>query len=146
MKAIKWIAVAALAVVFVACCPCRKSKSALVPFTGTEWKLIQLYGETVAAENNYRLTFAADGTLSGVGDCNRVAGKFTQNVGKLNIGENLATTRMFCPNQGREDKFFKMLTQIDSYSIDGTRMMLIRGGETLAIFEPVSLPEGAAAK
>lgn len=140
MKAIKWIAVAAFAVVFVACCPCRKSKSALVPFTGTEWKLIQLQGETVVSDN-YRIIFAADGTLSGVGDCNRVAGKFTQNVGQLNIADNLATTRMFCPNQEREDRFFKMLTMLDSYSIDGARLMLIRNGETMAVFEPVSPPE-----
>lgn len=135
MKTIKWLAVASLAFVFIACCPCRKNKSALVAFNGTEWKLAQLHGEAVESDN-YRITFTADGSVNGIGDCNDFAGTFTQNVRQIKIAENLISTRKFCPNQKREDKFLKMLMQVDSYSIDGTRLMLIRNGEVLAIFTP----------
>ncbi len=136
MKTLKWFAAASLAFAVIACCPCRKNKSALVPFTGTEWQLAQLYGEIVDAEN-YTITFAADGSLSGKGDCNNFAGTFTQNVHQLKVADNLVSTRMMCPDQQREDRFLKMLTQTDAYSIDGMRLMLIRGGEVIAIFNPV---------
>ena len=137
MKTFKWIAAASLAFVFIACCPCRKNKSALIPFTGTEWKLAQLYGEGVES-NNYRVTFAADGSLNGIAECNNFAGTFTQNVHQIKVSENLVSTRMFCvDNQQREDKFLKMLSQVDTYSIDGMRLMLIRNGSVLAIFNPV---------
>ncbi len=137
MKIIKWFAAVSLAFAVIACCPCRKYKSAMIPFHGTEWQLAQLQGEVVDAEG-YKVIFAADGSLSGTGDCNGFAGNYTQNVHSIKIADNgLVSTRMACPNQQREDKFFKMLTQIDSYSIDGLRLMLIRSGEVLAIFNPV---------
>lgn len=135
MKALKLIALASLVFAITACCACRRNK-AQIPFNGTEWKLTQLYGEAVDAQN-YRVTFGADGAVSGIGDCNRFSGSFTQNVKELSIADNLVSTRMMCLNQAREDKFFGMLREADSYDIDGTRLMLLKGGDVLAIFDPV---------
>jgi heat shock protein HslJ len=134
----------ALAIFTTACCGCRKNKN-LVPLTVTEWSLTQLNGESVTSDN-YRMTLSNDGTISGIGDCNRFSGSFTLSAGesnsngKLTVGENLVSTRMMCLNQARETAFLKMLGEIDSWSIDGERLMLIRSGDVLAIFEIAPAP------
>jgi heat shock protein HslJ len=129
-----------LAFVITACCACRGNKNT-IPLMGTEWKLAQLNGQAVTSEG-FRMTLAEDGKIAGVGDCNRYTGAFTQKAGTsrtnggLSVSENLVSTRMMCPNQALETEFLKMLTQIDSWSIDGTRLMLIQRGNVLAIFDP----------
>lgn len=135
MKNLKWIVAVAVVALVTGCCNCRRQKSAKIPLTGVEWKLSQLYGTTIDSDN-YKVTFGADGSIAGVGDCNRFAGSFTMNVGALKIGDNLVSTRMMCPNQQQEDKFLKMLGQADAYYIDGTRLMLIRGGEVISVLDP----------
>jgi heat shock protein HslJ len=136
MKNLKWIALVAVVAIVTGCCNCRTQKSARIPLAGTEWKLSQLYGVTVESEN-YRVTFAADGTISGVGDCNRFTGSYTLEDGVLNVADNLVSTRMMCLNQAQEDRFLAMLRAADAYYIDGTRLMLILNGEALAILDPV---------
>ena len=51
----------------------------------------------------------------------------------------MGSTRMMCPNQEDEDKFFDMLSQVDSYTIDGDNLMLQRGGDVVAVFEAIPL-------
>jgi heat shock protein HslJ len=126
---------ALLTLLLSSCCGCRKNKSS-IPLNGTEWRLIQLNGENIAADGNYRMTLGADGHIAGIGDCNNFSGSFTQNVKVLKIGSNLVSTRKMCLNQERENKFLKMLGEIDSYSIDGDRLMLIKAGDVQAIFDP----------
>ena len=136
---IKMMAIMALALFTTACCGCRKNKNT-VPLTGTEWKLSQLNGEGVVSEN-YRMTLSAEGKITGVGDCNRFNGNFTRRAGssrvngEFSVADNLVSTRMMCLNQAREDAFLKMLREADSYSIDGERLMLIKSGDVLAIFD-----------
>lgn len=144
MKNLKWIFAVAAAGLVVACCPCRKSKSAM-PLTGTEWKLTQMHGKNIESDN-YRVLFGADGSLSGVGDCNRFTGSYTMNVGVLKVGDNLASTRMMCPNQQQENDFLKMLTEADAYYIDGTQLMLLRNGEVIAMFVPAEPDSDKAAE
>ncbi len=88
------------------------------------------------------MTLNAEGKVSGQGDCNRYNGGFTQSAGgktsgTLSVSDNMISTRMMCPGQEQETRFFGMLREIDSYSIDGSRLMLIKGGNVLAIFDPV---------
>jgi heat shock protein HslJ len=135
MKNLKWIVIIAVVAMVTGCCNCRRQKSARIPFTGTEWKLTQLYGTTINSAN-YRVTFAADGTVAGIGDCNRFAGTYTINVGALKVADNLVSTRMMCLNQGQEDKFLEMLRTADAYYIDGVRLVLINGGEVIALLDP----------
>ena len=141
MKTIRMFALAAIAILVSACCACRRSGNT-VPLVGTEWKLSQLDGEAVVSDN-YRMTLSDDGRIAGVGDCNRFTGTFalTSGAGRTNggltVGENLVSTRKMCPNQGREDAFLKMLSAVDSFSIDGTRLMLIDSGNVIAIFDRI---------
>ncbi|MDR2912065.1 MAG: META domain-containing protein [Alistipes sp.] len=142
MRILRIVAVVGLVVLFTGCCACRRNRS-VVPLAGVEWRLTQLYGAGVTSEN-YRVTLGVDGRLSGVGDCNRFSGTYTQTPGEsrtggaLAIGDGLVATRMMCLGQAREDQFFAMLREVDAYSIDGERLMLIRGGDVLAIFDLVN--------
>jgi heat shock protein HslJ len=141
MKTMRVLSTVALAVIITACCACRGNKNA-IPLTDVEWRLTQLGGENVTAGEKFRMTLASDGKISGVGDCNRYNGTFTRTAGSnrtsggLKVGGNLVATRMMCPDQARETAFLKMLTDIESWSIDGERLMLLKGGDVLAIFEP----------
>ncbi len=142
MRTLNLIVITALALSLSACCACRKSKSS-VPLLGTEWKLSQLNGANISSDK-YTVTFHPEGRVSGVGDCNRFAGTFTRGTGSnstsgsLSMGSDLVSTRMMCLNQEQEDKFLGMFRTIDSYSIDGERLMLIKGGDVLAIFDRVT--------
>lgn len=135
MKKLKWIFAVAVVFTAVACCPCRKSKSPSLPLTGIEWKMTQMYGTNIDSDN-YRITFGADGSAHGVGDCNRFTGSYTMKDGELKIGESLASTRMMCMNQAQEDKFLKMLGYADAYYVDGEKLMLIKNGEVISMFSP----------
>ncbi len=137
----KLLALAALAFTVSACCACRRSGNT-VPLTGTEWRLSQLGDETVTSDN-FRMTLEDDGRVSGIGDCNRFNGTFTRGAGGrptsggLTVGDNLVSTRMMCPNQAREAAFLTMLRQVDSFNIDGERLLLLHGGNVLAIFDRI---------
>jgi heat shock protein HslJ len=139
MKTITIFAAVSLAVIVTACCPCRRSANTL-PLAGTQWSLIQLGTEKIESEN-FRMTLSPDGTISGIGDCNRFSGTYRSTLpkgsisGKITVGEGLVSTRMMCLNQGLEDRFTKMLLAADSWSIDGQKLMLIDGGDVVAIFE-----------
>jgi heat shock protein HslJ len=141
MKILNFLTVAALAVMVSSCCGCRGGKNT-IPLTNVEWRLTQLNGENITAGESFRVTLSDDGKISGVGDCNRFTGTFTQRAGSsrvsggLTVAENLVSTRMMCPGQERENAFLKMLRTADGYSIDGQRLMLTRGGNVISIFEP----------
>ena len=135
MKAIKCVILVTLMVTFASCCGCRKNRSS-IPLNGTRWHLIQLGGENITSDG-YLMTFGTDGRISGVGDCNNFSGPFTRNLKQLKVADNLVSNRKMCLNQAREDKFLKMLLAIDSYSIDGNRLVLIKNGDVQAIFEAV---------
>ena len=128
-----------LAVLVTACCPCRRQGNT-PPLTETMWSLTQLNGERVDSRN-FSMTLAEGGRISGVGDCNRFSGTFESRApqrrtgGELSVNENLVSTRMMCPNQALEDNFLRMLREVDSWNIDGNKLMLIKEGDVLAIFE-----------
>lgn len=133
------LAAVSLAIVVAACCPCRRQTN-VIPLTGAEWSLVQLNDEKVSSKN-FRMTLNDKGEITGIGDCNRFNGSFKSNGsgkirGDLSVGQNLISTRMMCPNQAMENNFMKMLLEIDSWNIDGEKLMLIKEGDVLAIFEP----------
>jgi heat shock protein HslJ len=138
MKRAKLIIAASMAACMVACCPCRKHKSVdktATPLTGTEWRLTRLGGEALSADTGYSIQFSADGTVSGVGACNRFSGAYTATQErKLTLGDNLVSTRMFCLQQELEDRYMAMLRRADSYAIDGKTLVLLSGGDVLSVF------------
>ena len=129
------MAVAALT--FSGCCNCGKTSSRTASLTGDRWQLVQMDGSAVsAAVDSYSLSFAADNTVSGQGDCNRLTGTYASDreKGTLSFGP-LASTRKMCPDQAREDAFMKALDTIDAYQVDGTMLLLFADGELRMMLE-----------
>lgn len=125
-----------IAALISSCCPCKKyQKKYGKPLVQTNWVLIQLEGRAFAANGNYSLVFDSENKVSGVGDCNKIMGGYTEdNTGAMKFSQ-MSATRKMCPNQQGEDAFMKMLETIDSYKLDGNLLMLFAKGEMLAIFE-----------
>jgi putative lipoprotein len=132
---------------FSACCACRRTASTL-PLVGTGWQLAQLYGEAVSdlREGSYTLLVGSDGRVSGRGECNRFSGSATRtesspSSGAMKVGGDIVSTRMMClTGAEREARYLKILSEFDSYSIDGARLLLIRDGDVLAIFDRAAAP------
>ncbi len=136
MKGLHVMMVAVAAILLSGCCACKKyQKKYGKPLEQTEWTLIQVEGKSFDAGDKYQIVFGKDKRISGVGDCNRLMGGYTaDDDGHMKI-EQLAATRMMCPDQEMEDKFVKILTEIDTYKLDGKMLLLLRDGELLAVFE-----------
>ena len=115
----KLAALAALVMLVASCCPCRKHrKGDGKPFVGTEWQLVQLNGRAVPVEGDlFTVVFGEDGRLSGLGACNRFMGSYqTTETGGLTVGQNMASTRMFCPDLDREQAFGDVLSGATHYA------------------------------
>lgn len=122
-------------VTLAACCPCRFSSKNAKPLVGTEWHLVQLQGQDVGfALDKFNLQFAADGSLSGIGACNRFTAPYSTTEKRgLDIG-TIASTRRYCPDQEIEQKMFKELDEAAFYEVDGPMLLLLKNGEIRAIF------------
>ena len=114
----KLAALAALVMLVASCCPCRKHrKGDGKPFVGT-------------------VVFGEDGRLSGLGACNRFMGSYqTTETGGLTVGQNMASTRMFCPDLDREQAFGDVLSGATHYEVDGDMLMLLTDGELRAVLQ-----------
>ena len=96
----KMVLVCAVGAMFAGCCACRRyQKLTRRPLIGTEWQLIQLGGRNVTPQDGkFTVQFGEDGTLSGVGSCNRLTGRYEEAANRsLKIGP-VATTMMMCPS------------------------------------------------
>lgn len=138
MKFLRLAIIASLALAAASCCSCRKGKTnaqANKPLVGTEWKLAQLNGQGVTAgENSFTLMFDDEGRFSGRGDCNSYFGAYTVTAdGKISTG-NMGSTRALCPGVDKENEYYKVLDEADSYRIDGSSLMLLKNGELVAVF------------
>lgn len=137
----KLAALAALVMLVASCCPCRKHrKGDGKPFVGTEWQLVQLNGRAVPVEGDlFTVVFGEDGRLSGLGACNRFMGSYqTTETGGLTVGQNMASTRMFCPDLDREQAFGDVLSGATHYEVDGDMLMLLTDGELRLFCRPDS--------
>lgn len=131
-------AIAAVAAMFCGCCACRSyQKQTRRPLVGTEWQLIQLGGRNVRTEGEqFTVRFAADGTFSGLGSCNRLTGPYTTDAERaLKIGP-LAATLMACPSgEDTERVFAAALEAADHYDVDGPMLLLLADGELRAVLQ-----------
>lgn len=122
-------------------CHCRAyQKKYRRPLTGTEWQLVQLYGQNLRPEKGtFKLTLSAsDGRISGTGACNRMTGTYaTDEKRTLKIGP-LATTRMACPEPETERKFLEALETTTHYDMDGPMLLLLSDGELRAVLQAVT--------
>ncbi|MCC8036322.1 MAG: META domain-containing protein [Rikenellaceae bacterium] len=139
MRILKIAALVLAAAAVASCCSCR-TKSKTASLTANNWQVIQMDGEAFAPSRaeSYTLQFGVDNRVSGMGDCNRLMGGYTSDAeGNLRF-EGAAGTRMFCTDQQTEDKFMRLIGEVDGYSIDGNTLMLKSGGQVVMILKKVS--------
>lgn len=138
MKILRTLIIAVIALSAVACCKCDLfQKRYGKPLVGTQWQLAQIEGRDVTPEDNYTIIFAADNTLSGIAECNRLTARYSATIeGDMKISD-MATTRMLCPNEDQERRFIEILSSTTNYKMDGPMLMLISNGELRAIFQAV---------
>jgi heat shock protein HslJ len=119
---------------FVAgCCACRKGKNNM-PLKGTEWHLMRLMGRDLSVDaDKFLFTFSEDGEFGGTGACNRIFGAFKSNDQRAISFENLASTRMMCPDANLEAQFVEVLDRATHYEVDGNVLMILSNGEVQAI-------------
>ena len=124
-----------LTTTMVACTTHRFSSKSDKPLIGTEWHLVQLQGEDVSfAGEKFNVVFAADGSLAGIGACNRFTAPYsTTKKKKIDIG-TIASTRRLCPDIESEQAMFKELDGATSYEIAGSTLQLYREGCICAVF------------
>lgn len=137
MKTLKIVSLLGITAAVLACCPCRKSKSAAknnLPLLETQWQLVRVNAMNITPENNFTITFHQDKSVNGTGACNRFFGQYSTEGGKIKIGP-LGATKMMCHGIETEDAFFQMLDKIDTYTIDGNTLMLLYNGELLGVLE-----------
>ncbi len=92
-----------------------------------EWYLVTMQVGGHPAEDTsgegLMITFAADGTLSGAGGCNRFSGSYTgDESGGLKIAGPLASTLIACDpvTSEREARYLAALPEVRGYSLDGS--------------------------
>jgi heat shock protein HslJ len=106
--------------------PCAHAASAL---DGTEWQLEDLAGQSVLADAQATLAFAADGKISGKGSCNRFFGTATLADGRISIGP-LGATRMACAPavDEQEIRYLQALGAAERFTLEGPYLRIFCRG------------------
>jgi heat shock protein HslJ len=102
----------------------------------TEWKLVKMYGEDFSSLSSpVTLQFSeADHKVSGFGGCNRFFGNYEQTNATLKI-TGLGATKMYCQEtMGVEDKYFKALQEIQSYTLKDKQLSLMTENKVILVF------------
>ncbi|MBR5853924.1 MAG: META domain-containing protein [Alistipes sp.] len=122
------------------CCDCRNRSKLEKPLVGTEWQLVQMMGQEVKAEGeSYTLLFHDNGTVSGVGDCNRLSATYSVTSSRALTIANLGSTRRLCPNHKQESAYYDMLETVTHYEMDADNMILLSNGTLVAIMHAVAI-------
>lgn len=137
-----FIVCAITAVLMTGCCGCRlNSNKQVKQLLETRWKLTELgTTKTLAASDadSYTLSFEPkEGRIFGKADCNRYFGGYVIKDKNSVSFTNTGATRMMCPNDSNEQQFLMMLSKVNGFVIDGSKLVLMNDGSTLAVFEPV---------
>ncbi|MBE6182158.1 MAG: META domain-containing protein [Rikenellaceae bacterium] len=132
---------AAVTLLITSCCACRSyQKKTRRPLVGTEWQLIRLGGQDITPKaGTYTIVLSEQGTLSGMGSCNRIMGNYKTTEKRALKIESLGTTRMMCPDSKGEQDFVAALEATTHYEMDGPMLLLLANGELRAVLK--ALPE-----
>lgn len=122
------------------CCDCRHRAKLEKPLVGTEWQLVQMMGQGIEAEGeSYTLLFHDNGTISGVGDCNRLTATYSVTSSRALTISNLGSTRRLCPNHKQESAYYDMLEKVTHYEMDADNMILLSNGTLVAIMHAMAI-------
>ncbi len=129
-------ALLALSAISSGCCPCRFGRKNAKPLVGTEWHLVQLRGNDVLLDAaSFNVQFAANGSLAGVGACNRFTAPYSITDKRVIDVGTIASTRRLCPNIELEQTMFREIDEATFYEIDGPMLLLLNNGEIRAVFQ-----------
>lgn len=147
-KSLSLLIVGLSALLATSCCPCRKASHKVhQPLRATTWVLVQMDGQNVtsatSSSEGARLILGDDGSFGGYGGCNSMGGQYKMTpsearsqkdvAGTIEFGDIFSTKRM-CPNDELEMAFFRTLSKIDSFVIEGDKLLLLSGGELRLVF------------
>ena len=111
-------------------------------FDNTRWKLTRLSGDiNLPKMEDVFVRFDAEkNQVSGKSGCNRFTGQFKLEGNKIQSGP-IAMTKMMCPPElmAVENAFLKVLREMETYSISGDHLKLLKGDMVLAEFEALYL-------
>src|SRR5690625_446540 len=93
----------------------------------TKWEIIEMEGDKIRADRPVYIDLSEDQKVSGFAGCNRVMGSYEISSGNKVQFENLATTRMACPNLDLENKILKLLDSANHFKIENETAYLSRG-------------------
>lgn len=87
-------------------------------FTGIDWQLTELLGDTLGADTTAFVHFAADGRVYGNSGCNQFSGSWGLEQHRLRLGQ-MASTMRACPEPQMqlEQQFLAQLALADNYSL-----------------------------
>jgi heat shock protein HslJ len=106
---------------------------------GREWMVARLAGQPVLAEPHITLTFATDGSVSGLGSCNRFNAAYTLTGEGLSISKGMSSM-MACeePVMKQEQLFLELLERVSRFSIaaDGALILHSDGDRTIITTTP----------
>jgi heat shock protein HslJ len=124
--------IALLAVFALAGCAIT-SRDATIDLPGTSWVLVELDGAAPVGETAPTIAFDDQGGVSGTGGCNSYNGEVTIDGSDLTFSP-LATTQMFCGEDGvsdQEQAFLTAVQEATSYTVDNEGRLVLQDGATL---------------
>ncbi|MDY0232647.1 MAG: META domain-containing protein [Sulfurimonas sp.] len=125
---------------FTACATntAKNSTKADVSLTNTYFKVLSLnHNEVEVFEREPYIQFKADGSVKGHLGCNNFFGSYK--IEDKNIAfENIASTKMMCPNIKTEDAFTNVLQSVKTYEIKGETMIFSNtNGEEISVLKAI---------
>lgn len=119
------------------CCACRNASPKVGELEDGKWRLIELNGKAVSAEQSVVLTFnATEKMIYGEAPCNNFFAGYSTAKGDTNNIEikGAGATRKFCPDSEVEDTFVRQITDIVTIKSEGNNLLLLnKDGNLIAI-------------
>lgn len=104
---------------------------------GTSWVLVEI-GETADLANvTASLSFGQDGTVEGLGGCNRFSGPYEVDGEALTVGA-LGATKMACgrPADAVERAYLAVLGAVERWSVGADGRLTLDGARGPLVFAP----------
>lgn len=99
-------------------------------------QMLELTNNAYAEEFGQAKIEIVENQIFGRAACNRFFGSITRTDGKVEIGP-LATTRMTCPDQAKENRFLTSLQSANNITLANGQLQFWNGDQLLLAFHPM---------
>lgn len=124
---------------------CAGNNQTETTLESNSWQLVNIIldgkdNQVFYGKDCFTITFCEkDSTINGMGVCNSFMGRYESGEnGKLIIGMGAATMKS-CPDMDKEQAYFTMLDQADSYKIENYELVLFHSEKECARFAPFEM-------